>query len=126
MKKRKRHTPEQIVKNLRVADVMLAAGKSVDELPQAWFNNSPRVLRPGGSWDISWSTPFLVTKRVLCARRGCAVARVFCGTICTLFSDAKPSSTPLKFASTGGEKATRIRTGNCQNSLSEMHEAITE
>lgn len=35
MKKRKRHTPEQIVKKLRDADAMLAAGKSVGEVLQA-------------------------------------------------------------------------------------------
>ena len=34
-KKRKRHTPEQIVKKLRDADAMLAAGKSVGEVLQA-------------------------------------------------------------------------------------------
>jgi hypothetical protein len=79
MKKLKRPTPEQIVENFRDADVMLAAGKSVDELPQAWFNNSPHVLRPGGFCDISWSTPFLVTKRDRCPRRGWAVAGCFVG-----------------------------------------------
>ncbi len=31
MKKRKRHSPEQIVKKLRDADALLAAGKSVGE-----------------------------------------------------------------------------------------------
>ena len=35
MKKRKRHTPEQIVKKLRDADAMLAAGKSVGEVLQS-------------------------------------------------------------------------------------------
>ena len=35
MKKRRRHTPEQIVKKLRDADAMLAAGKSVGEVLQA-------------------------------------------------------------------------------------------
>lgn len=35
MKKRKRHTPEQIVKKLRDADAMLASGKSVGEVQQA-------------------------------------------------------------------------------------------
>ena len=35
MKKRKRHTPEQIVKKLRDADAMLTAGKSVGEVLQA-------------------------------------------------------------------------------------------
>lgn len=35
MKKRKRHSPEQIVKKLRDADAMLAAGKSVGEVLQA-------------------------------------------------------------------------------------------
>ena len=34
MKKRKRHSPEQIVKKLRDADAMLAAGKSVGEVLQ--------------------------------------------------------------------------------------------
>jgi transposase-like protein len=35
MKTRKRHSPEQIVKKLRDADAMLAAGKSVGEVLQA-------------------------------------------------------------------------------------------
>ena len=34
MKKRKRHSPEQVVKQLRDADTMLAAGKSVGEVLQ--------------------------------------------------------------------------------------------
>lgn len=34
-KKRRRHSPEQIVKKLRDADAMLAAGKSVGEVLQA-------------------------------------------------------------------------------------------
>jgi transposase-like protein len=34
-KKRKRHTAEQVVKKLRDADAMLAAGKSVGEMLQA-------------------------------------------------------------------------------------------
>lgn len=35
MKKRKRHSPEQIVKKLRDVDAMLAAGKSVGEVLQS-------------------------------------------------------------------------------------------
>jgi transposase-like protein len=35
MKKRRRHTPEQIVKKLRDADAMLTAGKSIGEVLQA-------------------------------------------------------------------------------------------
>ncbi len=35
MKKRKRHSPGQIVKKLRDADAMLAAGKSVGEVLQS-------------------------------------------------------------------------------------------
>lgn len=35
MKKRKRHSPEQIVKKLRDADAMLSAGKSVGEVLQS-------------------------------------------------------------------------------------------
>jgi putative transposase len=35
MKKRQRHSPEQIVKKLRDADAMLAAGKSVGEVLQS-------------------------------------------------------------------------------------------
>ena len=35
MKKRKRHSPEQIVKKLRDVDVMLAAGKTVGEVLQS-------------------------------------------------------------------------------------------
>ena len=35
MKKRRRHSPEQIVKKLRDADAMLAAGKSVGEVLQS-------------------------------------------------------------------------------------------
>ena len=35
MKKRKRHTPEQVVKKLRDADAMLASGKSIGEVLQA-------------------------------------------------------------------------------------------
>jgi putative transposase len=35
MKKRKRHSPEQIVKKFRDADAMLAAGKSVGEVLQS-------------------------------------------------------------------------------------------
>jgi putative transposase len=34
MKKRKRHSPEQIVKKLRDSDAMLAVGKSVGEVLQ--------------------------------------------------------------------------------------------
>lgn len=34
MKKRKRHSPEQIIKKLRDADALLAAGKSVGEVLQ--------------------------------------------------------------------------------------------
>lgn len=34
MKKRKRHSPEQVVKKLRDADAMLAAGKSIGEVLQ--------------------------------------------------------------------------------------------
>ena len=34
-KKRRRHTPEQIIKKLRDADAMLAVGKSVGEVLQA-------------------------------------------------------------------------------------------
>lgn len=34
-RKRKRHSPEQIVKKLRDADAMLAAGKSIGEVLQA-------------------------------------------------------------------------------------------
>jgi len=33
--KRKRHTPEQIIKKLREADAMLAAGKTIDQIAQA-------------------------------------------------------------------------------------------
>ncbi|TWU54696.1 hypothetical protein Poly51_34150 [Rubripirellula tenax] len=33
-KKRRRHSPEQIIKKLRDADAMLAAGKSVGEVLQ--------------------------------------------------------------------------------------------
>ncbi|TWU48662.1 hypothetical protein Poly51_45630 [Rubripirellula tenax] len=35
MKKRKRHSPEQIVKKLRDADAILAAGKTVGEVLQS-------------------------------------------------------------------------------------------
>jgi transposase-like protein len=35
MKKRRRHSPEQIVKKLRDADALLAAGKSVGEVLQS-------------------------------------------------------------------------------------------
>ena len=35
MKKRKRHTPEQIIRKLREADTMLAAGKEVEHVYQA-------------------------------------------------------------------------------------------
>ena len=35
MKKRKRHSAEQLVKKLRDADAMLAAGKSVDKVMHA-------------------------------------------------------------------------------------------
>ena len=35
MKKRKRHTPEQIIRKLREADTMLAAGKDVEHVCQA-------------------------------------------------------------------------------------------
>lgn len=33
--KRKKHTPEQIIKKLREADVMLAAGKTIGQVAQA-------------------------------------------------------------------------------------------
>ncbi len=35
MKGRKRHSPEQIIKKLREADTMLAAGKSIGQVVQA-------------------------------------------------------------------------------------------
>ena len=35
MKKRKRHTPEQIIRKLREADTMLAAGKKMEHVYQA-------------------------------------------------------------------------------------------
>ena len=35
MKKRKRHTPEQIIRKLREADTMLSAGKEVEHVCQA-------------------------------------------------------------------------------------------
>ena len=35
MKKRKRHTPEQIIRKLREADTMLAAGRRVEHVYQA-------------------------------------------------------------------------------------------
>ena len=35
MKKRKRHSPEQIVRKLRDADAMLSAGKSIGEVCQS-------------------------------------------------------------------------------------------
>ena len=35
MKKRKRHTPEQIIRKLREADTMLAAGKDLGQICQA-------------------------------------------------------------------------------------------
>ena len=35
MKKRKRHTPEQIIRKLREADTMLAVGKEVEHVCQA-------------------------------------------------------------------------------------------
>ena len=45
MKKRKRHTPEQIVKKLRDADAMLATGKSVGEVLQALEVSEPTLSR---------------------------------------------------------------------------------
>lgn len=44
-KKRRRHTPEQIVKKLRDADAMLAAGKSVGEVLQALEVSEPTLSR---------------------------------------------------------------------------------
>jgi len=35
MKKRKRHTPEQIIRKLREADTMLSAGKELEHVVQA-------------------------------------------------------------------------------------------
>ncbi len=35
MKKRKRHTPEQLIRKLREADTMLAAGKKMEHVYQA-------------------------------------------------------------------------------------------
>ena len=45
MKKRKRHSPEQIVKKLRDADAMLAAGKSVGEVLQSLEVSEPTLSR---------------------------------------------------------------------------------
>lgn len=45
MKKRKRHTPEQIVKKLRDADAMLAAGKSVGEVLQSLMVSEATLSR---------------------------------------------------------------------------------
>ena len=49
-KKRKRHSPEQIVKKLRDADAMLAAGKSEAEVLQALEVSEPTLDR--------WRTQF--------------------------------------------------------------------
>lgn len=43
MKKRRRHSPEQIVRKLRDADAMLAAGKSVGEVLQALEVSEPTL-----------------------------------------------------------------------------------
>lgn len=45
MKKRRRHSPEQIVRKLRDADAMLAAGKSVGEVLQALEVSEPTLSR---------------------------------------------------------------------------------
>jgi len=45
MKKRTRHSAEQIVKKLRDADAMLAAGKSVGEVLQALEVSEPTLSR---------------------------------------------------------------------------------
>ena len=44
-KKRKRHTAEQVVKKLRDADAMLAAGKSIGEVLQALEVSEATLLR---------------------------------------------------------------------------------
>ena len=36
MKKRKRHTPEQIIRKLRDADALLSVGKTIGPVIQAW------------------------------------------------------------------------------------------
>jgi transposase-like protein len=45
MKKRKRHSPEQVVKKLRDADAMLAAGKTLGEVLQALEVSEPTLNR---------------------------------------------------------------------------------
>ena len=45
MKKRKRHSPEQIVKKLRDADAMLAAGKTLGEVLQTLEISEPTLSR---------------------------------------------------------------------------------
>lgn len=42
-KKRKRHSPEQIVKKLRDADVMLSTGKSLEEVLEMMILSEPHV-----------------------------------------------------------------------------------
>ena len=43
--KRKRHTPEQIIRKLREADAMLAAGKTVGQVVQALAISEPTFHR---------------------------------------------------------------------------------
>jgi crotonobetainyl-CoA:carnitine CoA-transferase CaiB-like acyl-CoA transferase len=43
-KKKRRHTPEQIVKKLRDADAMVAAGKTTAEVLQHWKSVKRRSI----------------------------------------------------------------------------------
>ena len=44
-KRRKRHTPEQIIRKLREADAMLAAGKTIGQVCQAMEVSEPTFHR---------------------------------------------------------------------------------
>ena len=48
-KRRKRHNPEQIVKKLRDADAMLAAGQDVAAVLQPWRSARRRTAAGGTS-----------------------------------------------------------------------------
>ena len=49
-KKRKRHTPEQIVKKLRDAEVMLNAGKGMTS-----SGHATRMLPTFGAMSVGWT-----------------------------------------------------------------------
>ena len=54
--KRRRHTPEQIIRKLREADRLLAEGHQVPELPSSWRSRRRPITAGGPSTAASRPT----------------------------------------------------------------------